>query len=71
MGFLIRKPADEPGKALPAIVIGVFVAFGGVLFGFVRDVPSRLLIFPFLSEPLSSAPTLPFISLLRALYGLF
>ena len=42
MGFLIRKPADEPGKALPAIVIGVFVAFGGVLFGFVRDVPSRL-----------------------------
>jgi hypothetical protein len=33
MGFLIQKPAEEHGKALPAIVIGVFVAFGGILFG--------------------------------------
>lgn len=35
MGFGIRKPADEEGKALPAIIIGVFVAFGGILFGYV------------------------------------
>lgn len=34
MGFGLQKPADEPGKAWPAIVIGLFVAFGGVLFGY-------------------------------------
>ncbi|KAK7960879.1 Major facilitator-type transporter ecdD [Apiospora saccharicola] len=28
------KPEHEEGKAWPAIVIGVFVAFGGVLFGY-------------------------------------
>lgn len=28
------KPADEAGKAWPAIAIGFFVAFGGVLFGY-------------------------------------
>lgn len=34
MGFGITKPADEPGKAWPAILIGLFVAFGGVLYGY-------------------------------------
>ncbi|PWW80703.1 putative transporter [Tuber magnatum] len=34
MGFLIKKPENEAGKALPAIVIGVFVSFGGILFGY-------------------------------------
>lgn len=29
MGFGIHKPADTPGAAWPAIVIGLFVAFGG------------------------------------------
>lgn len=28
------KPADEAGKAWPAIAMGFFVAFGGVLFGY-------------------------------------
>lgn len=28
------KPGDEPGKAWPAIAMGFFVAFGGVLFGY-------------------------------------
>ncbi|KAI0155440.1 hexose transporter [Hypoxylon sp. FL1284] len=32
--FSIHKPADEAGKAWPAIAIGMFVAFGGVLFGY-------------------------------------
>jgi hypothetical protein len=27
------KPAEDEGKAWPAIAIGLFVAFGGVLFG--------------------------------------
>lgn len=35
MGIMIKKPADVPGSALPAIAIGLFVAFGGVLFGYV------------------------------------
>ncbi|KAJ5310816.1 uncharacterized protein N7443_003277 [Penicillium atrosanguineum] len=34
MGFAIKKPADATGSAMPAIVIGLFVAFGGVLFGY-------------------------------------
>lgn len=33
MGFMLKKPDDATGSAAPAIVIGLFVAFGGVLFG--------------------------------------
>ena len=36
MGFLIQKPADEAGSAGFAIIIGLFVAFGGLLFGYVK-----------------------------------
>ena len=35
MGVMLKKPADVPGSAAPAIIIGMFVAFGGVLFGYV------------------------------------
>ncbi|KIW69950.1 hypothetical protein PV04_02262 [Phialophora macrospora] len=34
MGFMFKKPTDVPGSAAPAIIIGAFVAFGGVLFGY-------------------------------------
>ncbi|KAJ5528403.1 hypothetical protein N7513_012562 [Penicillium frequentans] len=34
MGFALKKPDDAVGSATPAIVIGLFVAFGGVLFGY-------------------------------------
>lgn len=35
MGKLaIVKPQGEDGKAWPAICVGLFVAFGGVLFGY-------------------------------------
>lgn len=30
----LSKPRDEAGKAWPAICVGAFVAFGGVLFGY-------------------------------------
>jgi SP family sugar:H+ symporter-like MFS transporter len=33
MGLSLKKPQNEPGKSWPAIAIGMFVAFGGVLFG--------------------------------------
>merc|ERR1711939_81062 len=34
MGIAIKKPEGVPGRSWPAIVIGLFVAFGGVLFGY-------------------------------------
>lgn len=34
MGFMLKKPEDAAGSAAPAIIIGLFVAFGGVLFGY-------------------------------------
>ncbi|KAG4434669.1 hypothetical protein IFR05_009844 [Cadophora sp. M221] len=34
MGIALKKPEGVPGKSWPAIVIGLFVAFGGVLFGY-------------------------------------
>jgi hypothetical protein len=34
MGLMIKKPDDAVGAAWPAIVVGLFVAFGGVLFGY-------------------------------------
>ncbi|RMZ77599.1 hypothetical protein DV737_g4250, partial [Chaetothyriales sp. CBS 132003] len=34
MGFALNKPQDVAGSAVPAIVVGVFVSFGGVLFGY-------------------------------------
>ncbi|KAG2420258.1 hypothetical protein HFD88_005059 [Aspergillus terreus] len=34
MGFLLKKPDDAAGSAAPAIIIGLFVAFGGLLFGY-------------------------------------
>lgn len=37
MGFLnsiaLLRPKDDPGKAWPAIAVGLFIAFGGVLYG--------------------------------------
>ncbi|KAF1988877.1 putative transporter, partial [Aulographum hederae CBS 113979] len=34
MGFLIEKPKNEPGAAWPAILVGLFAAFGGILYGY-------------------------------------
>ncbi|KAI9680908.1 MAG: High-affinity glucose transporter rgt2 [Trizodia sp. TS-e1964] len=34
MGMTIKKPQDVAGSAAPAIMIGLFVAFGGVLYGY-------------------------------------
>ena len=34
MGLALKKPAGVPGSSWPAIIIGLFVAFGGVLFGY-------------------------------------
>ncbi|KAJ5732285.1 hypothetical protein N7493_003766 [Penicillium malachiteum] len=34
MGLTLKRPDDAAGSATPAIIIGLFVAFGGVLFGY-------------------------------------
>jgi MFS transporter, SP family, sugar:H+ symporter len=34
MGLMLKKPEHVAGSAAPAIIIGCFVAFGGVLFGY-------------------------------------
>lgn len=34
MPFKLQPPPGTPGKAWPAMVVGAFVAFGGVLFGY-------------------------------------
>jgi hypothetical protein len=35
MGLMLKKPEGSAGSAMPAILVGLFVAFGGVLFGYV------------------------------------
>ncbi|KAF2085633.1 general substrate transporter [Saccharata proteae CBS 121410] len=34
MGLMLKKPEGTAGSAAPAIIIGLFVAFGGILFGY-------------------------------------
>ena len=44
---MLKKPEDVPGKAWPAILIGLFVAFGGVLFGYDTGTISGILAMPY------------------------
>jgi hypothetical protein len=41
MGLMLKKPQGVAGSTAPAIMVGLFVAFGGVLFGYA--VPSSAL----------------------------
>lgn len=43
----IAKPREEAGKAWPAICVGAFVAFGGVLFGYDTGTISGILAMPY------------------------
>ncbi|KAF2474140.1 glucose transporter-like protein [Lindgomyces ingoldianus] len=45
--FALKKPEHVPGKAWPAILIGLFVAFGGVLFGYDTGTISGILAMPY------------------------
>ncbi|KAI0842332.1 high-affinity glucose transporter [Hypoxylon sp. FL0890] len=44
---ILHRPDEEAGKAWPAIVIGLFVAFGGVLFGYDTGTISGILAMPY------------------------
>ena len=35
MGLMLKRPEEVAGSIMPAIIVGLFVAFGGVLFGYV------------------------------------
>ncbi|KAF2680222.1 general substrate transporter [Lentithecium fluviatile CBS 122367] len=45
--FMLTKPPDVPGKSWPAILIGLFVAFGGILFGYDTGTISGILAMPY------------------------
>lgn len=47
MGFLFTKPEGVPGSALPAILIGLFVSFGGILFGYDTGTIGGILAMPY------------------------
>ncbi|KAI9668799.1 MAG: High-affinity glucose transporter rgt2 [Alyxoria varia] len=47
MGLMIRKPDDAVGSAVPAIIIGLFVAFGGVLYGYDTGTIGGILAMPY------------------------
>lgn len=34
MGFMLKKPDQAAGSAAPAIIVGLFAAFGGILYGY-------------------------------------
>lgn len=50
----IIKSQDEAGKAWPAICVGMFVAFGGVLFGYDTGTISGILAMPYFDNLFST-----------------
>lgn len=54
--FQLKPPAGEAGKAWPAIVIGLFVAFGGVLFGYDTGTISGILAMDYWKKEFSTEP---------------
>jgi len=57
MPFAIRPPPGTPGKAWPAIVIGFFVAFGGILFGYDTGTINGILAMKFWLKEFSTGGT--------------
>ncbi|GJN69962.1 plasma membrane low glucose sensor [Purpureocillium lilacinum] len=58
MGFIrrasITKPEGEVGKTWPGVVIGFFVAFGGVLFGYDTGTISGIIAMPYWQDTFST-----------------
>ncbi|KAH9815685.1 Major facilitator superfamily sugar transporter [Teratosphaeria destructans] len=47
MGLSVHPPPGTPGAAWPAILVGMFVAFGGVLFGYDTGTIGGILAMPY------------------------
>ncbi|EMD91915.1 hypothetical protein COCC4DRAFT_174740 [Bipolaris maydis ATCC 48331] len=56
MGIMLKPPPDVPGKAWPAILIGLFVAFGGVLYGYDTGTISGIIAMPYWKKEFSTEP---------------
>ncbi|KAK5129869.1 hypothetical protein LTR08_002746 [Meristemomyces frigidus] len=50
MGFALKKPQDEPGAAWPAIMVGLFAAFAGILYGYDTGTISGIQTMPYWVE---------------------
>ncbi|KAH7247374.1 uncharacterized protein BKA55DRAFT_691449 [Fusarium redolens] len=50
----LARPRDDPGKAWPAIAVGFFVAFGGVLFGYDTGTIGGILAMPYWQREFST-----------------
>lgn len=47
MPLVLKKPADEAGATAPAILVGLFISFGGVLFGYDTGTIGGILAMPY------------------------
>ncbi|KAH6712694.1 high-affinity glucose transporter [Leptodontidium sp. 2 PMI_412] len=54
MGLMLKKPEGTPGRSWPAIMIGLFVAFGGVLFGYDTGTIGGILAMPYWQREFST-----------------
>lgn len=54
MVFAIRAPPNAAGKSWPAIAVGLFVAFGGILFGYDTGTIGDILAMPYFIEHFST-----------------
>lgn len=59
MPVVIKPPPGTPGKAWPAIAVGLFVAFGGVLFGYDTGTIGGILAMPYWLKTFSTGYTNP------------
>ncbi|GAB7354691.1 hypothetical protein MBLNU459_g5112t1 [Dothideomycetes sp. NU459] len=57
MPFMLKPPEGTPGKAWPAIAVGLFVAFGGVLFGYDTGTIGDILAMPYWLKTFSTGYT--------------
>lgn len=54
--FQLKKPEGEAGAAWPAICVGLFVAFGGVLYGYDTGTISGILAMPYWLKEFTPGP---------------
>ncbi|KAF2858307.1 general substrate transporter [Piedraia hortae CBS 480.64] len=56
MPIALRPPPGTPGKAWPAIAVGLFIAFGGILFGYDTGIIGGILAMPYWLNHFTTTP---------------